>query len=107
LAEEKIEAKELSSKELEILIEKPEKDLIKVLSELPDEIEIAAKTLEPSRLTRYVQDVASAFHSFYNACRVKGAEEEIMMARIALINCCKTVIHNVLTILKISAPEKM
>jgi arginyl-tRNA synthetase len=107
LEEENIESKELTEKELSILTEKEEKDLIKKLTEFPDEIEISASTLEPSRLTRYVMEVAALFHSFYNSCRVKGAEEEIMMARIVLVKCVKTVIKNVLDILKISAPEKM
>lgn len=84
-----------------------ETDLIKKLAEYPDEIRISAQTLEPSRLTRYVTDVASLFHSFYNACRVKGEEEELMKARLLLVASTKVVIRNVLDILSISAPEKM
>ncbi|MEN6316295.1 MAG: arginine--tRNA ligase [Clostridiaceae bacterium] len=84
-----------------------ELELIKKLAECPDEIRISAQTLEPSRLTRYVTDVASLFHSFYNACRVKGEEEGLMKARLLLVASTKTVIRNVLDILSISAPEKM
>ncbi|HOL92471.1 MAG TPA: arginine--tRNA ligase, partial [Clostridiales bacterium] len=60
--------------DLTLLTAPEEIDLIKKLAEYPDEIRIAAQTLEPSRLTRYVTDVASLFHSFYNECRVKGEE---------------------------------
>lgn len=84
-----------------------ETELIKKLAEFPDEIRISAQTLEPSRLTRYVTDVASLFHSFYNACRVKGEEAELMKARLLLVDAARIVIKNVLDILSISAPEKM
>lgn len=82
-------------------------ELMKKLAEYPDEIRISAQTLEPSRLTRYVTDVASLFHSFYNACRVKGEEEGLMKARLLLVASTRIVIKNVLGILSISAPEKM
>ncbi len=82
-------------------------ELMKKLAEFPDEIRISAQTLEPSRLTRYVTDVASLFHSFYNACRVKGEEAELMKARLLLADAARIVIKNVLSILSISAPEKM
>ncbi|EPR13742.1 arginine--tRNA ligase [Ruminiclostridium papyrosolvens] len=90
------------------LLDKPEElELIRKLSEYPDEVEISAETLEPSRLTRYVHEVASTFHSFYNACRVRGEEEELMKARLLLVNCTRTVIKNVLDLLSINAPERM
>lgn len=93
--------------ELGRLTASEEIELIGKLAEFPDEIRISAQTLEPSRLTRYVTDVASLFHSFYNACRVKGEEESLMKARLLLVDATKTVIKNVLDILSISAPEKM
>ncbi|HEX2946193.1 MAG TPA: arginine--tRNA ligase [Clostridia bacterium] len=84
-----------------------ELELIRKLAEYPDEIRISAQTLEPSRLTRYVEDVASLFHSFYNACRVKGEEESLMKARLVLVSSARTVIKNVLDLISISAPERM
>lgn len=84
-----------------------ELELIRKLAEYPDEIRISAQTLEPSRLTRYVEDVASLFHSFYNACRVKGEEEGLMKARLVLVSATRTVIKNVLDLISISAPERM
>jgi len=93
--------------DLTLLTAPEEIDLIKKLAEYPDEIRIAAQTLEPSRLTRYVTDVASLFHSFYNECRVKGEEEKLMKARLLLVSAVKTVIKNVLDILSINAPDRM
>ena len=92
---------------LSLLQTREEMELMKKLAEFPDEIRICAQTLEPSRLTHYVLDVASLFHSFYNACRVKGEEENLMKARIILVDSARIVIKNVLNILSISAPERM
>jgi arginyl-tRNA synthetase len=93
--------------DLSLLRAKEEIELIKRLAEYPDEIRISAQTLEPSRLTRYVMDVAGLFHSFYNACRVRGEEENLVKARIVLVDSTRIVIKNVLELLKISAPERM
>ena len=93
--------------DISLLNKDEEKTLIAILAEYPGEILQAAKTLEPARLTRYVIDVASAFHSFYNACRVKGEEENLMKARILLVRATVSVIRNVLELIKINAPEKM
>lgn len=97
----------VDSVNLALLNAPEEMELMKKLAEYPEEIRISAQTLEPSRLTRYVLDVASLFHSFYNACRVKGEEENIMKARLVLVDCTRIVIKNVLDILSISAPERM
>lgn len=98
---------DVNAAKLELLDKQEELDLIKKLSEYPDEVRISAETLEPSRLTRYVQEVAASFHSFYNACRVRGEEEELMKARLILVDCTRIVIRNVLDLLSISAPERM
>lgn len=107
LKEEGIEPKSIDSVDLTLLQEKEEIELIRKLSEYPEEVVQSAKTLEPSRLTRYVMDIAANFHSFYNACRVKGEDEELMMARIILVDCTRIVIKNILELIKIEAPEKM
>lgn len=107
LESEGIKVPEVNETDLTLLNETEELELIKKLVDYPEEIRISAQTLEPSRLTRYVIDVASNFHSFYNACRVKGVEEELMKARLLLVDCTRIVIRNVLNLLKISAPEKM
>ena len=93
--------------DLKMLKEKEEIELIKELAKYPDEIELSVKTLEPSRLTRYILDVAGLFHSFYNACRIKEEVEEIRQARLVLVKSVKVVMKNLLDLLKISAPERM
>ncbi len=107
LKEEGVEPKPIDSVNLTLLKENEEVELIRKLSEYPEEVALSAKSLEPSRLTRYVMDVASHFHSFYNACRVKGEDEKLMMARIILVDCTRIVIKNILDLIKIEAPEKM
>lgn len=107
LAEEGVTPRPVDKVNLALLQEKEEEELIRKLAEYPEEVTLAAKTLEPSRLTRYVLEVASTFHSFYNACRVRGEEEELMMARLILVDCTRIVIRNVLELISIQAPEKM
>lgn len=84
-----------------------ERELIRHLAALTFEIELAAKSYDSARITRYVYDLATLFHKFYNACRVKGDDETLMQARLSLCVATKSVIKNVLTMLKIDAPERM
>ena len=84
-----------------------EKELIRHISEFTSEIESSAKSYDSARITRYVYDLATLFHKFYNACRVKIDDQELMQARISLCIATKTVIANVLEMLKITAPENM
>jgi len=107
LAEENIQRIPSEKVNLELLTQPEELALIKKLAEYPEEIRSAAQTLEPSRLTHYVMDVAAGFHSFYNACRVKGEQEDLLQARLFLIHCTRIVIKNVLDLIRIDAPEKM
>ncbi|QSZ27501.1 arginine--tRNA ligase [Aceticella autotrophica] len=107
LEEEGVKIRDIENADLSLLKEETEKDLIKKLAYLPEEVTIAAKTMAPHRITRYILDVASLFHSFYNSCRVKGVDENLMKARLVLIVATRTVIKNVLDMLKITAPEKM
>ncbi|OPX44835.1 arginine--tRNA ligase [Ruminiclostridium hungatei] len=107
LESEGISIPDINTARLELLDKQEELELIKKLSEYPDEVRISAETLEPSRLTRYVQEVAASFHSFYTNCRVKGEEQELMKARLVLVDVTRTVIKNVLDLLSISAPERM
>ncbi len=92
---------------LTCLKEQEEKNLMLKLSELPEEIIIAEEKTDPSRITRYAVDLASEFHSFYNACRVRVEDDDLRNARLALITATRTVLKNVLTILGVTAPERM
>ena len=107
LAEEGITLNDISKTDLTLLNSNEEIELITKLNSFPQEIESAANALEPSKLTRYLLDLAALFHSFYNSCRVKGEKEELMQARMTLISLTRTVICNTMSILKITAPEKM
>ena len=90
------------------LLKKDEEiELLETLARLPEEIKASAESFDPSNLTHYLIDVASHFHSFYNACRVRDEEENLMCARLKLIESTRIVIKNVLDILGVSAPEKM
>ena len=90
-----------------ILTEKEEKLLMEKLIQLPEEIEAAVASYDPSKITKFVLDVSADFHSFYNACRVKIDDEALMQARIGLITLTKNVIKNTLTILGVEAPDTM
>jgi len=107
MEQEGIDINDESNIDYMLLKEESEIKLMKKLAEYTNEIIISAKTLEPSRLTRYVLDVASLFHSFYNACRVKGVESQLQKSRIALVKATKIVLKNTLEVLSVNAPEKM
>ena len=107
LAAEGISPRPVTAAELDLLTTSEEKELIRKLATLPEEIIGAAKNYDPARLTHYVIDTATLFHKFYTACRVKGEEEPLMQARLALCMATRIVIENVLGLLKITAPESM
>ena len=84
-----------------------ERELIKQLSLLPEEIRVAARDYNPSRIGSYVTELAARFHRFYNSCRIKGEAEDVSKARLLLSACVRQVIENSLSIIGVSAPEKM
>ncbi|SFA95849.1 arginine--tRNA ligase [Selenomonas ruminantium] len=93
--------------ELSLLTDESEIDLIKKIEEYPEEIERAARDYAPQRIARYSYDLASAFHSFYNKCRIVGVESKLAEARLALVTVTAHVIRHSLGILGVSAPEQM
>ena len=107
LKAEGIEPRACTDEELALLNTQEEIDLIRHLSAYTDEIVAAAKDYDPARITRYVITLATLFHKFYNTCRVKDEEDHLRAARICLCKAAATVIRNVLSLLKISAPESM
>lgn len=90
-----------------LLTANEEKELIRHLAALPNEIVGAANSYDPARVTRYAMELATLFHKFYNACRVKCGEDELMYARLCLCQAVRTALENALSILKITAPESM
>ncbi len=91
----------------DLLVTPQEKALLKKLKEFPQEITDAAQSYEPSKITRYAVDLASVFHTFYNADRVKVDDENLMKARLLLVNSTKLALKSALCVLGVSAPEKM
>ena len=81
--------------------------LLRLLAAFPAEIAAAADKYDPARITRFVIDVAGAFHRFYGACRILSAEDAVQQARIALCLGVRDVIRNALTMFKINVPESM
>lgn len=104
---EGIRADELKPEYLSLLSAPEERELILYLSSLTDEIIASAKTYDPARITHYVTELATRFHKFYAACRVKSDDRALTLARLSLTKACGITIKNVLTLLNITAPEKM
>lgn len=81
--------------------------LIRHIAALPNCINEAAKDYNPSKITKYLCDLAQLFHKFYDNCKIKGEEENILQSRLSLCVATKTVSKNLLDLLKVDAPEKM
>ena len=92
---------------LNTLVEASELELIKKLGEYPEMIAGAAKERAVHRVAHYVHDLAGLFHSFYNQCRILGVDSDLQQARIALVKTVGHVIRHALSILGVSAPERM
>ncbi|MBR5533924.1 MAG: arginine--tRNA ligase [Ruminiclostridium sp.] len=91
----------------ELMSTEEEKTVIRTLARLPDEIRAAARDYDPSRINRYLVELAGDFHRFYGACRIKGEEPAILAARLKLADSVRSVLANCLNLLGVTAPEKM
>ncbi|RKI67379.1 arginine--tRNA ligase [bacterium 1xD42-67] len=90
-----------------LLVTAEEKALVKSLAQYPEEIHLAARDYDPSRIDRYLTALAGDFHRFYNACRLKGEEPGTLAARLKLADTVRAVLENGLGLLGVTAPEKM
>ncbi|MBQ7957141.1 MAG: arginine--tRNA ligase [Clostridia bacterium] len=102
-----IQIRDCSDEELQLLTDETEKDIIRHLASLTEEIVDAVKKYDPAKITRYTIELATLFHKFYNACRVVCEDESLMQARAYLCICVRDTIKNILNLLKIEAPESM
>ncbi len=107
LEAEGVKVEDVTSGQLGLLTAPEERELIRHLSSLTDEIIAAAKNYDPARITRYLLELATLFHKFYNACHVNVEDADLRQARIHLCLCAKNVIANTLKMMKIDAPESM
>ena len=107
LAEDGAEARPGAEIDPALLSAEEERSLVKTLAQYPEEIRLAARDYDPSRINRYLTTLAGDFHRFYNACRLKGEEAGLQAARLKLAACVRLVLANGLSLLGVSAPVKM
>ena len=81
--------------------------LIKQLAVYCEAVRLAARDYDPSHINRYLTELAAAFHKFYNACRIRGEEENVLRARLKLADTVRNVLRNGMELIGCSAPEKM
>ena len=107
LAEEGYQVPKAAEIEAEVMNTPEEYALIRTLARLPEELRAAARDYDPSRINRYLTELAGDFHRFYGACRIKGEEESVLLARLKLADSVRSVLANGLGLLGVTAPEKM
>jgi arginyl-tRNA synthetase len=104
VSEENIKA---STKHLNLLVKDEEQQLLKKLNQYEVELQYAAENFEPHRICNFLEELATAFHKFYTFCRILGSEKNLAEVRLALAEATKIVLQNGLTILGVTAPERM
>ena len=107
LSSEGIEPEDCTDSQLMLLTQPEERELIRHLASLTGEIVTAAKNYDPARITRYVVELATLFHKFYNSCKVNCGDNDLTQARLYLCACVRDTLRNVLEMLKITVPESM
>jgi arginyl-tRNA synthetase len=107
MREVKRESLESSTKNLNLLTNEHEQNLLKVLHNFKEKILLCAENFEPHLLCNYLEELAAAYHRFHRFCRILGSERNLAEARLALAVATKVVLKNGLNILGVSAPEKM
>ena len=98
---------EITAQNLKLLNHPSELNLIKKLIQLPEVIEDTAKDYQVQRLPQYAMDLSAVFHQFYGDCRVISEDKNLTAARLSLVLAAKIVLKNTLSLMGISAPEKM
>ncbi len=106
-ANEKGVKSNLAEANLSLLTEEVEKDILRELSRYKGVIESAATQYEPHQLAYYLRDLATQFHSYYNACTFILEDQDLTQARLSLIHAAKQILRNGLSILGVGAPESM
>ncbi|MFC1935948.1 arginine--tRNA ligase [Chloroflexota bacterium] len=99
-----------TSGDVALLTHEAEESLIKKMLVLPELIESMAQSLEPHHLPRYATELATAFHWFYQQCRVVSSEpgdEAVTLARLKLVEACRIVLARCLSLMSMAAPERM
>ena len=84
-----------------------DRELLKKLTAFPEVTARAARDLEPNKITGYLEELARLAHGWYHKCRVLGEPPEVERARLALARATRIVLANGLTLLGLSAPDRM
>lgn len=106
-AEQDVEPADLSTVNFALLVDETERDLLRKILELPDEIVAAAVQRAPHKIAAYVMDLGALFHSFYAVCRVLGVDADLQQARLWLCRVTAGAVAKCLQLLGVSAPDKM
>ena len=93
--------------DLTLLADPAELTLLRKLAELSEVVEDAADALAPHKLTRYAEDLAASFHQFYTQCHVLDDDPALRAARLQLVDASRIVLATVLSLIGVSAPERM
>lgn len=107
LSNDRSESTEVNLSSLELLIEPEEIKLIKILASFPEVVEKSAIALHPHIIFTYLMLLASAFHGYYNRHKVITEDQTLTLSRLYLVSSVKKVIRNGLSLLGVSAPERM
>ncbi len=105
--EKNINLEDLDSADLTLLKDNKEKELLILLMRYPDKLRDIVRTLEIHLLPHYLLDLATAFHTFYDSCRVLTEDRKLTLARLNLVDSVRIIISDGLKILGISSPERM
>ena len=93
--------------DVSLLVHPAEIKLLKRLEQFPSNVENALDSLEPQTIANYLHDTANQFHKFYSECRVVTEDLPLSLARLALVKGTRTVLSNGLSLLGLTAPERM
>jgi arginyl-tRNA synthetase len=96
-----------SAGDVSLLTHEAELALIRKMLRLPELVESIAATLEPHQIPYYAVELATAFHDFYEKCRVLTDDDALSMARLKLVSAAKLVLARALGLMGMSAPERM
>ena len=107
MAEENVSVSAMADVDVSLLGDEAARDLIRQLSQYPEELRLAARDYDPSCINRYLVNLAARFHKFYHDDRIKGEAENVLRARLKLADSVRVVLENGLEILGVTAPEHM
>jgi arginyl-tRNA synthetase len=98
---------DFSRGDVSLLVTEPELGLLRRMIELPEVVEIVAANLEPHHLPHYALELATAFHGFYRDCRVISEDEALTAARLKLVDAARMVLARALSLMGMTAPDRM